>query len=119
MFARDRPVPPTAASRRLRWLLALTAVAIVVVEALNLLATPEPGFSLLVRTIWALLRVVGFLFLMRAVRYGRAAARPFGLILAITTVFAVARLTEPREGSLVPNTAVLVGFAVLAVLCGA
>jgi len=56
---------------------------------------------------------------MRAVRYGRSGARPFGLILAVTTVFAVARLTTPRAGSLVPQPAVLVGLAVLTVLCSA
>jgi hypothetical protein len=129
VLARQTPLPPTPASRRLRRLLAITAVAVIVVEAINLQTVAEPSLrelasgsgqwvSLVVRSIWALLRVIGFLFLMRAVRYGRAAARPFGLILAITTVFAVARLTEPREGSLVPDTAVIVGFIVLAVLCG-
>jgi hypothetical protein len=51
------------------------------------------------------------------VRFGRAGARPFGLILAITTVFAVARLAEPTRGSFVPRTAVIIGFAVLAGLC--
>src|SRR4029079_12632133 len=89
------------------------------VEAINLQTVAEPGFSLVVRSIWALLRVIGFLFLMRAVRYGRAVARPFGLILAVTTVFAVARLTEPRIGSLLPRTEVLVGIGVLAALCTA
>lgn len=113
----DKPVPPTPASRRLRALIGVTAACVVVVEALNLLSVDEPGFSLLVRTVWALLRVIGFLILMRAVRYGRAAARPFGLILAVTTVFAVARLAEPREGSLVPPSAVILGFGVLAALC--
>jgi hypothetical protein len=119
LFRLERPVPPTPASRRLRRLIAVTAVAVVVVEALNLLTVDEAGFALVVRTLWALLRVVGFLVLMRAVRYGRSAARPFGLILAVTTVFAVARLTTPRQGALVPQPAVLVGLAVLAVLCSA
>jgi len=118
-FRLERPPPPTPASRRLRRLIALTAITVVVVEALNLLSVDEPGFSLLVRTLWALLRVIGFLFLMRAVRYGRSVARPFGLILAVTTVFAVARLAQPREGSLIPQPAVIAGFAVLAVLCAA
>ena len=112
-------MPPTPAGVWLRRLIAVTAVAIVVVEAINLVASDEPGFSLVVRTVWALLRVVGFLVLMRAVRYGRAAARPFGLILAVTTAFAVFRLTEPRQGSLMPRTEILVGWAVLAVLCAA
>ena len=118
-FRLDRPVPPTAASRRLRALLAVTAASVVVVEAVNLLSVDTPGFSLSVRTVWALLRVIGFLVLIRAVRFGRAAARPFGLILAVTTVFAVARLAQPREGSLVPPSAVIVGFGVLAALCAA
>jgi len=112
-------VPPTPASRRLRRLIGVTAAAVVVVEALNLLSVDEPGFALVVRTLWAFLRVLGFLVLMRAVRYGRSGARPFGLILAVTTVFAVARLTTPRAGSLVPQPAVLVGLAVLTVLCSA
>jgi hypothetical protein len=116
---RDRPVPPTPASRWLRGLIGLTAAAVVVVEALNLLSVDEPGFSLLVRSVWALLRVVGFLLLMRAVRYGRAGSRPFGLILAITTVFAVARLAEPREGNIVPEAAVVIGFVALTLLCSA
>jgi hypothetical protein len=118
-FRMDRPVPPTPASRRLRALIGVTAATVVVVEVLNLLSVDEPGFSLLVRTAWALLRVIGFLVLMRAVRYGRAVARPFGLILAATTVFAVARLAAPRQGSLVPPVAVSVGFALLSVLCAA
>jgi hypothetical protein len=119
LFRLERPVPPTPASRRLRRLIGVTAAAVVVVEALNLLSVDEPGFALVVRTLWAFLRVLGFLVLMRAVRYGRSGARPFGLILAVTTVFAVARLTTPRAGSLVPQPAVLVGLAVLTVLCSA
>jgi hypothetical protein len=115
----QRPVPPTAASIWLRRLIAVTAVAVVVVEAVNLVTVDAPGYALSIRSVWALLRVIGFLVLMRAVRFGRAGARPFGLILAVTTVFAVARLTEPREGGLLPRIEVLVGFAVLALLCGA
>src|SRR4029453_15341501 len=93
LFRLERPGPATPASRRLRRGFILTPFARVVVEAINLLSVDEPGFSLLVRTAWALLRVLGFLILMRAVRYGRAIARPFGLVLAVTTVFAVARLS--------------------------
>jgi hypothetical protein len=119
LFRLERPVPPTPASRRLRRLIGVTAAAVIVVEALNLLSVDEPGFALAVRTLWAFLRELGFLVLMRAVRYGRSAARPFGLILAVTTVFAVARLTTPREGSLVPQPAVLAGLAVLTLLCSA
>src|SRR5690606_34191826 len=71
VLARRRPPAPTPAVRRLRALIAVTALAVVVVEALNLLAAPEAGFGLGVRTAWALLRVVGFLALLRAVRLGR------------------------------------------------
>jgi len=113
-----RPPEPTPAVRRLRLLIALTAVAVVVVEAVNLVVATDAGPGLVVRTAWALLRVVGFLALMRAVRLGRVIARPFGLILAVTTVFAVARLATPRNGSLMPRVEVLVGLAVLTLLCG-
>jgi hypothetical protein len=105
------------ASRLLRWLIGLTALTVVVVELVNLRYAAEPGFSLAVRTVWALLRVIGLLLLMRAVRLGRQGSRPFGLILAVTTVFAVARLTQPRQGSLLPPVPVVVGFVVLAALC--
>jgi hypothetical protein len=118
-FRIERPLPPTPASRRLRTLIAITAFAVIVVEAVTLISVDEPGFAMFVRTFWAALRVIGFLVLMRAVRYGRTAAKPFGLILAITTVFAVARLAQPRTGSLVPHPEVIAGVVILAVLCGA
>jgi hypothetical protein len=105
--------------RRLRRLVLLTAVATVIVDLVNLEYAAEGGFGLTVRTIWALLRASGFLFLMRTIRYGRLISRPFGLILAATTVFAVGRLVVPRGGSLLPPWPVLVGFVVLAGLCGA
>lgn len=116
-FTIERPPPATPASRRLRALIGLTALATVVVEVLNLGYAPEPGFALGVRTVWALLRALGFLFLMREVRYARLSARPFGLILAVTTVFSVARLVLPRVGTLLPRGPVLVGFLVLVTLC--
>lgn len=118
-FRMERPLPATPASRRLRALIAVTAATVVVVEVVALTSADEPGFSLAVRTGWALLRVIGFLVLLRAVRYGRSAARPFGLILAITTVFAVARLTQPRTGGFVPDPEVIAGLVVLTALCGA
>jgi hypothetical protein len=117
LFRRELPVPSTTASRMLRAVIWVTAVTVVVVEAVNLLSADEPGFSLLVRSTWALLRVVGLLFLARAVRYGRQVAKPFGLVLAVTTVFAVARLAEPRQGSFLPPAPVVAGFVVLAVEC--
>ncbi|MEV4344826.1 hypothetical protein AB0J83_10150 [Actinoplanes sp. NPDC049596] len=104
--------------RALRALIALlvaTAVATVVVEVLIYTYTPEHGFGLAVRTGWALLRTLGWLLLIRQVRRSRAAARPLGLILAVTTVFAVGRLIVPRSGP--PPVPGVIGFAVLVVLC--
>jgi hypothetical protein len=113
----ERPVPPSPAGRRLRRLIVAIILAIVVEEALTVIAADTPGYGLFVRVTWALARVVGFLFLMRAVRFGRVGSRPFGLILAATTIFAVARLAQPRSGGLVPAPAVVVGFVVLTGLC--
>ena len=118
-LARMRPPEATPAVTRLRALIAVTAVVVIAVEALNFTVAEDTGFGMAVRTVWALLRVVGFLALMRAVRFGRAVSRPFGLILAITTVFAVARLVAPRDGGLVPRVEVLAGLAVLTALCTA
>lgn len=89
----------------------------VVVETVNLLVADEPGYALLARSVWAGLRVLGLLVLLRLVRLGRTGARPLGLILAVTTVFAVARLAQPRTGSLVPQPVVVVGLLVLAGMC--
>ncbi|WP_434742880.1 hypothetical protein [Micromonospora sp. SH-82] len=104
-----------SAVRALVVLLGVTAVATVVVELLNFWYAPDPGLGLAVRTGWALLRTLGFLILIGHVRRGRAAARPLGLILAVTTVFAVARLIVPRQG--VPPMPGVVGFALLTALC--
>jgi len=104
-----------AAVRALTWLLAGTAAATVVVEVLNWAYAPEGGYGLAVRTGWALLRTVGFLLLIWHLRAGRSGARPFGLILAVTTVFAVGRLVVPRSGP--PALPGVVGFAVLLALC--
>ncbi|MGW0216248.1 hypothetical protein ACWDXH_17845 [Micromonospora chokoriensis] len=98
-------------------LLATTAAATVVVELLNWWYAPEQGFGLAVRTGWAMLRSFGFLLLIGHVRRGRTVARPFGLILAVTTIFAVGRLIVPRQG--VPPLPGLLGFAVLTALCAA
>ena len=114
----DRPPPGTAATRRLRALIFVTAAATVVVDLANLEYSPEPGFGLAVRTVWATLRAIGFLFLAREVRFGRLSARPFGVILSATTVFAVARLAQPREHGYLPRWPILVGLAILMVLCG-
>lgn len=104
-----------SAVRALTTLLAVTAGATVVVELLNYWYAPEQEFGLAVRTGWAMLRSLGFLILIGHVNRGRVAARPFGLILAVTTVFAVGRLIVPRQG--VPALPGLLGFAVLTALC--
>lgn len=104
-----------SAVRALTTLLAVTAAATVVVELLNYWYAPEQEFGLAVRTGWAMLRSLGFLVLIGHVNRGRTVARPFGLILAVTTVFAVGRLVVPREG--VPALPGLLGFGVLTALC--
>ena len=103
------------AVRALTALLVVTAAATVVVEVLNYRYAAEHGFGLAVRTGWALLRTLGWLLLIRQVRRYRAAARPIGLILAVTTVFAVGRLVVPRSG--LPPVPGVLGFAMLLVLC--
>ncbi|MGW5669707.1 hypothetical protein [Micromonospora sp. NPDC003776] len=104
-----------SAVRALTTLLAGTAAATVVVELLNYWYAPEQEFGLAVRTGWAMLRSLGFLVLIGHVNRGRVAAKPFGLILAVTTVFAVGRLVVPRSG--VPPLPGLLGFGVLTALC--
>ncbi|GIF73740.1 hypothetical protein [Asanoa siamensis] len=106
-------MPPTV--RALIALLYATAAATVAVELVNWAYAPEQGFGLGVRTGWALLRSFGFLILVWHVRRGRAGAKPLGLILAVTTVFAVGRLIVPRSG--VPPLPGALGFAVLTALC--
>lgn len=103
------------AVRALTWLLVATAAATVVVEVLNFRYASEHGYGFAVRTGWALLRTLGWLLLIRHVRRGRAGARAFGLILAVTTIFAVGRLVVPRTGT--PPLPGVLGFAVLAALC--
>lgn len=111
------PARRPLAVRSLVLLLVATAAATVAVEALNWWYTDEQGFGLAVRTGWAMLRALGFLILIWHVRRGRAGAKPFGLILAVTTVFAVGRLVVPREG--LPALPGVLGFAGLAALCAA
>lgn len=103
------------AVRVLAWLLALTAAATVVVEILIWWYARGADFGLFVRTGWALLRSLAFLLLIRQVLNGRASARPFGLILAVTTLFAVARLVLPKEG--LPAAPGIIGFSALFALC--
>ncbi len=101
--------------RALTALLVATAAATVVVEVLNYRYAPEHGLGLGVRTGWAMLRTLGWLILIWHVRRGRAAARPLGLILAVTTIFAVGRLIVPRSGT--PPLPGVLGFALLCLLC--
>jgi hypothetical protein len=103
------------AVRALTGLLIATAVATAGVELLNFWYAPDHGYALAVRTGWALLRTVGWLILIWHVRRARAVSRPLGLILAVTTIFAVGRLVVPRAG--LPPLPGLVGFGVLTVLC--
>ncbi|MER7888294.1 hypothetical protein ABTX15_00520 [Micromonospora sp. NPDC094482] len=113
--AAETEVRRPSAVRALTSLLAVTAAATVVIELLNWWYAPEQGFGLAVRTGWAMLRSLGFLVLIGHVRRGRTVARPFGLILAVTTVFAVGRLIVPRQG--VPPLPGIFGFALLSALC--
>ncbi len=98
-------------------LLAGTALTTAAVEALNWWLADEAGYALFVRTTWALLRTLGFLVLIWQVRRGRASAPPLAVILSVTTLFALARLVVPREGT--PNLWGLVGFGAVAVMCTA
>lgn len=104
-----------SAVRTLIVLLQVTAAATVAVEILNFWYAPEQGWSLAVRTSWALLRSLGFLILVWHVRRGRVGARPLGLILSITTIFAIGRLVVPRDG--LPPAPGVAGFAALTALC--
>jgi hypothetical protein len=103
------------AVRALTGLLIATAAATAGVELLNFWYAPEHGLGLGARTGWAMIRTLGWLILIWHVRRGRAAARPLGLILAVTTVFAVGRLVVPQTGA--PPLPGVVGFALLTVLC--
>ncbi|WP_034591939.1 hypothetical protein [Hamadaea tsunoensis] len=111
----EPPAPP--AVRALSWLLAVTAAATVVVEVLIWWYADGADYGMSVRTGWAVLRALGFLLLIRHVRIGRASARPFGLILSVTTLFAVARLVVPKHG--LPGVVGVLGFVLLLGLCTA
>jgi hypothetical protein len=108
------PLPPRAV-RAATVLLFATAAATVGVELLNFWYAPDHGYGFAIRTGWASLRTLGWLILIWQVRRARASAKPLGLILAVTTVFAVGRLIVPPTGR--PALPGLIGFAVLVVLC--
>jgi hypothetical protein len=101
--------------RVLTALLIATAAATVVVEVLTFWYAPDHGVGFAVRTAWALARTLGWLVLIFQVRRARATAKPLGLILAMTTLFAVGRLIVPSSGR--PQLPGLIGFGVLTVLC--
>src|SRR3954469_25736868 len=103
------------AVRALTALLIATATATVVVEVLAFRYASEHGLGLAVRTGWALVRALGWLVLIWHVHRARAVARPLGLILAVTTIFAVGRLVVPESGA--PAAPGLIGFLVLTGLC--
>lgn len=104
-----------AAVRVLTALLAVTALATAAVEWLNWYYAEDGGYALFVRTGWALLRSLLFLVLIFHLWRGRQGAAPFGLILAVTTVFSVARLVVPKQGY--PALPGIAGFAVVLLLC--
>jgi hypothetical protein len=107
----DRP----RAVRALSVLLVATAAATAVVELLTFWYGSDHGWGFGVRTVWALLRTLGWLILISQVRKARASAKPLGLILAVTTIFAVGRLVVPATGA--PAAPGLIGFGVLTLLC--
>jgi hypothetical protein len=92
-----------------------TAIATAAVEGLNWWYTEDGGWGLFVRTAWGVVRALGFLIVVWHVRRGRASAPPLGLVLAVTNVFAVARLVVPKSGY--PALPGIIGFAVITVLC--
>jgi hypothetical protein len=100
--------------RALTALLIATAAATVVVEVLNFWYAPDHGVGFAVRTAWAFARTLGWLILISQVRRARATAKPLGLILTMTTLFAVGRLIVPPSGR--PPLPGLIGFGVLTLL---
>jgi hypothetical protein len=96
-------------------LLFATAAATVGVELLNFWYAPEHGYGFAIRTGWAALRTLGWLVLIWQVRRARATAKPLGVILSVTTVFAVGRLVVPASG--LPALPAVLGFATLVALC--
>ncbi|BCJ73498.1 hypothetical protein CS0771_30420 [Catellatospora sp. IY07-71] len=113
--AAPTPEPRPFAVHALTALLAVTALATAAVEWLNWYYAADGGYALFVRTGWALLRSLLFLVLIFHLWRGRQGAAPFGLILAVTTIFSVARLVVPKQGY--PALPGIAGFAVVALLC--
>ena len=108
--------------RLLSWLLFATAIvnATVDLTALTLSITgdlPGGGFGVAVRTVWALLRSIGFLVLIWHLRKGRAGAWPLTIVLTVTTVFSAGRLAPVGGDWTAAQTAVLAGFVLVTALC--
>ena len=108
--------------RLLSWLLFLTAVvnATVDLTALALSITgdlPGGGFGVAVRTVWALLRSIGFLVLIWHLRRGRAGAWPLAIVLTVTTVFSAGRLAPVGGDWTGAQAAVVAGFVLVTALC--
>lgn len=106
-------MPPKV--RLLIALLFLTAISTAGAEVLNWWFTRDADYGLFVRTTWALIRSLAFLVVVWQVRRGRASAPPLTLILAVTTLFALARLVIPKAG--MPSTLGIAAFAWIALLC--
>ncbi len=110
------------ALRVLPSLLALTAAANAAVDMFALALhvsgdLPEESAGVAVRTVWALLRSLGFLILIWHLRAGRVGAWPLAIVLTVTTIFGAARLAPWSSGGTPAATALIVGFVVTAVLC--
>lgn len=113
-------LPPRV--RQLCWLLLVAAVVNAVVDltalTLHLTGDLSGGFGVAVRTVWALLRSLGFLILIWHLRNGRAGAWPLAIVLTVTTAFSAGRLA-PLGGWEPAQSAVVAGFVLVAALCAA
>jgi hypothetical protein len=103
-------------------LLAITAAANAAVDMFALALhvsgeLPDESAGVAVRTVWALLRSLGFLILIWHLRAGRAGAWPLAIVLTVTTIFAAGRLAPLNSGGTPEATALIVGFVVTALLC--
>jgi len=110
--------------RSLSWLLFVTAIvnATVDLTALTLTFTGDlagGGFGAAVRTIWALLRSIGFLLLIWHLRNGRAGAWPLAIVLTVTTAFGAGRLAPVGGAWTAEQIMVAGGFVVVVALCAA
>ena len=126
MTATDVTQPRTAERsgvlRVLPFLLAVTAAVNAAVDMFALALhisgeLPEESAGVAVRTVWALVRSLGFLILIWHLRAGRAGAWPLAIVLTVTTIFSAGRLAPWHSGGTPAATALIIGFLVTAVLC--